>query len=60
MTKYRSRLPQLNGTKLLTDGGLETVMVFQEGVALPLFAAFRKRHVAGKPWLDGPARPVRR
>lgn len=40
MTKYRSRLPQLNGTRILTDGGLETVMVFQEGIDLPHFAAF--------------------
>ncbi len=51
MTKYRSRLPQLNGTKLLTDGGLETVMVFQEGVDLPLFAAFHLLNSA-----DGVAR----
>jgi len=40
MTKYRTRLPQLNGKTVLTDGGLETVMVFQEGIDLPLFAAF--------------------
>lgn len=40
MTKYRTKLPQLNGTRILTDGGLETVMVFQEGIDLPLFAAF--------------------
>lgn len=40
MTKYRSCLPQLNGKTVLTDGGLETVMVFQEGIELPLFAAF--------------------
>ncbi len=40
MTKYRTRLPQLNGKIVLTDGGLETVMVFQEGIDLPLFAAF--------------------
>lgn len=40
MTKYRSNLPQLNGKTVLTDGGLETVMVFQEGIDLPLFAAF--------------------
>lgn len=40
MTKYRSRLPQLNGKTILTDGGLETVMVFQEGIELPLFASF--------------------
>jgi len=40
MTKYRHNLPQLNGKTVLTDGGLETVMVFQEGIDLPLFAAF--------------------
>lgn len=40
MTKYRNSLPQLNGKTVLTDGGLETVMVFQEGIDLPLFAAF--------------------
>ncbi len=40
MSKYRTSLPQLNGKTVLTDGGLETVMVFQEGVDLPLFAAF--------------------
>lgn len=40
MTKYRTNLPQLNGKRILTDGGLETVMVFQEGVDLPHFAAF--------------------
>jgi S-methylmethionine-dependent homocysteine/selenocysteine methylase len=40
MSKYRSSLPQLNGKTVLTDGGLETVMVFQEGVDLPEFAAF--------------------
>lgn len=40
MTKYRNNLPQLTGKTVLTDGGLETVMVFQEGIDLPLFAAF--------------------
>ena len=40
MAKYRSNLPQLNGKTVLTDGGLETVMVFQEGIDLPLFASF--------------------
>ena len=39
MAKYRSNLPQLTGKTLLTDGGLETVMVFQEGVELPEFAS---------------------
>lgn len=40
MTKYRNCLPQLNGKTVLTDGGLETVMVFQEGIDLPEFASF--------------------
>ena len=40
MAKYRNNLPQLNGKTVLTDGGLETVMVFQEGIDLPEFAAF--------------------
>ena len=38
--KYRNHLPYLNGIPTLTDGGLETVLVFQQGVELPLFAAF--------------------
>jgi len=40
MTRYRNNLPQLDGIRLLTDGGLETCMVFQEGMELPLFASF--------------------
>ena len=37
---YRDRLPQLDGGLFLTDSGLETVLIFLEGVELPLFAAF--------------------
>jgi homocysteine S-methyltransferase len=33
-------LPQLNGGLFLTDGGLETTLIFHEGVDLPHFAAF--------------------
>ena len=40
MSKYRHRLPQLRGELFLTDGGLETTLVFHEGLALPYFAAF--------------------
>jgi S-methylmethionine-dependent homocysteine/selenocysteine methylase len=40
MPKYRNQLPQLNGKLFLTDGGLETTLVFHEGVDLPHFAAF--------------------
>jgi S-methylmethionine-dependent homocysteine/selenocysteine methylase len=32
--------PPQNGAVFLTDGGLETSLVFQEGVDLPCFAAF--------------------
>jgi S-methylmethionine-dependent homocysteine/selenocysteine methylase len=38
--KYRDRLPQLDSDLFLTDGGLETVLVFHEGFDLPAFAAF--------------------
>ncbi len=37
---YRQRLPQLDGDLFLTDGGIETTLVFHEGIDLPLFAAF--------------------
>jgi len=40
MSKYRNRLPQLSGDLFLTDGGLETTLIYHEGVKLPLFAAF--------------------
>lgn len=33
-------LPQLQGIKLVTDGGMETDLVFHHGVGLPHFAAF--------------------
>lgn len=38
--KYRKNLPQ-NGAKMfLTDGGLETTLIFNDGLELPHFAAF--------------------
>ena len=40
MSRYRNRLPQLTRDLFLTDGGLETTLVFHEGIALPCFAAF--------------------
>ncbi|MBW4709056.1 homocysteine S-methyltransferase family protein [Roseobacter sp. YSTF-M11] len=39
--KYRHALPQLAGKQMITDGGLETTLVFHEGIELPLFAAFK-------------------
>jgi len=38
--KYRRALPQGDGSLFLTDAGLETVLIFQDGMALPCFAAF--------------------
>jgi len=40
MAPYRSRLPQLTGDVFLTDGGLETTLIFHDGLELPDFAAF--------------------
>lgn len=40
MTKHRAALPQLTGGLFLTDGGIETTLVFHEGLELPHFAAF--------------------
>ncbi len=37
---YRDRLPQLDGGLFLTDGGIETTLIFHHGLELPLFAAF--------------------
>lgn len=40
MSNYRNKLPQLSDTLFLTDGGLETTLIFHQGVDLPYFAAF--------------------
>jgi S-methylmethionine-dependent homocysteine/selenocysteine methylase len=37
---YRERLPQLDGGVFLTDGGIETTLIFHRGLDLPAFAAF--------------------
>ena len=39
MSKYRSMLPQTGGQVFITDGGMETVLVFQEGIEIAEFAA---------------------
>jgi S-methylmethionine-dependent homocysteine/selenocysteine methylase len=38
--KHRHHLPQLDADLFLTDGGIETTLIFHEGLDLPLFAAF--------------------
>ena len=40
MSKYRNNLPQLNGKSFLSDGGLETTLIFHMGMELPHFASF--------------------
>lgn len=40
MARYRNSLPQLCGKLFLTDGGIETTLIFHEGLQLPHFAAF--------------------
>jgi S-methylmethionine-dependent homocysteine/selenocysteine methylase len=38
--RYRNSLPQLGTELFLTDGGIETTLIFHEGLELPDFAAF--------------------
>ena len=54
MAKYRNHLPQLDGKLFLTDGGMETTLIFHDGIDLPCFASFDllkdeagRRHVHG-------------
>lgn len=39
MARYRNALPQLEGTPFVTDGGLETTLIFHDGIELPYFAS---------------------
>ena len=39
-SRYRDALPQLTRTPFLTDGGIETTLIFLEGYDLPHFAAY--------------------
>ena len=40
MSHTRSLLPHEHRGWFLTDAGIETVLIFQDGIALPEFAAF--------------------
>ena len=40
MPKYRNNLPQLGGRLFLTDSGLETTLIFKDGIELNQFASF--------------------
>lgn len=48
MAQYRANLPQLSSDLFITDGGIETTLIFREGLDLPDFAAFDLlKHDAG-------------
>ena len=38
--RYRDALPQLADVPFLTDGGIETTLIFHDGLELPHFAAY--------------------
>jgi S-methylmethionine-dependent homocysteine/selenocysteine methylase len=40
IAKYRDGLPQLADVPFLTDGGVETTLIFHDGLELPHFAAY--------------------
>jgi S-methylmethionine-dependent homocysteine/selenocysteine methylase len=40
MAKYRNQLSQLANTFFIADGGMETTLIYKEGIELPDFAAF--------------------
>ncbi len=53
MTDYRQKLPQLDGDLFLTDAGIETTLIFHDGLELPHFAAFHLfRDEAGRAALE--------
>jgi homocysteine S-methyltransferase len=39
-TAHRGDLPRVGGATFITDGGMETTLIFQKGLDLPEFAAF--------------------
>jgi S-methylmethionine-dependent homocysteine/selenocysteine methylase len=40
MANYRQNLPQLGNRLFLTDAGIETTIIYHEGIELPYFAVF--------------------
>lgn len=40
MSIYRSNLPQLSGKVCITDGGMETDLIFNKNITLPEFASY--------------------
>jgi S-methylmethionine-dependent homocysteine/selenocysteine methylase len=53
MTTYRDHLPQLDAAGFLSDGGIETTLIYDDGFELPDFAAFiLLRDAAGRAALE--------
>jgi S-methylmethionine-dependent homocysteine/selenocysteine methylase len=49
MARYRNNLPQLSNKFFLTDGGLETILIYHHGIDLPEFASCDLlRHAEGR------------
>ena len=48
MSRNRSNLPQLRDQLFLTDGGMETYLIFQQGIELPYFASFHLLQTPGR------------
>jgi S-methylmethionine-dependent homocysteine/selenocysteine methylase len=40
MSPYRTRLPQLDDRLFIADSGMETTLIFHDGIDLPYFASF--------------------
>jgi S-methylmethionine-dependent homocysteine/selenocysteine methylase len=54
MTRFNRILPQMDKTPYLTDGGLETTLIFHKNLELREFAAFELlNHEEGKEILEG-------
>ena len=60
MTVFRQALPQLGGGVFLTDGGIETCLIYHDGLELPDFAAFVLLDDAGPETLRRYFRPLPR
>ena len=41
MRRFRDQLPQLDGDLFLTDGGIETTLIFHDGLDLPALRGLR-------------------
>lgn len=54
---HTAALPQLHGIRLVTDGGMETDLIYHHGVSLPKFAAFPSATTTATPTLHDESAP---